>query len=114
MHKNKYYLYLALVILIWGIIPMVTVYFYDYLSAAVFNAMAALISAAAFTVLSRKGWHLMNRRYLLVAGITGSCYSLATILQRIGLQYTTPSMFAFLENTSCIVVPILVVLLVRK
>ena len=114
MHKNKYYLYLALVILIWGIIPMVTVYFYDYMSAAVFNALAALISATAFTVLSRKGWHLMNRRYLLVAGVTGSCYSLATIVQRIGLQYTTPSMFAFLENTSCIVVPILLVLLVRK
>ena len=114
MHKNKYYLYLALVIVIWGIIPMVTVYFYDYLSAAVFNAMAALISATAFAVLSRKSWHLMNRRYLLVAGITGSCYSLATILQRVGLQYTTPSMFAFLENTSCIVVPILLVLLVKK
>ena len=114
MSKNKYYLYLAFVILIWGVIPMVTVYFYDYFSASVFNAAAALISASAFTALSWKSRHLMNRRYLLIAGITGSCYSLATIVQRIGLQYTTPSMFAFLENTSCIVVPILLVLLVKK
>ncbi len=111
---RKYYLYLATDILLWGIVPLLTVYFYSFYSAAVFTALSALISAVSFTAIAWKKLRLLNRRYFLVAISTGVCYSLATILQMIGLQYTTPSMFAFLENTDCIVVPVLLFVLFRK
>jgi len=114
MNKSKYYLQLAFVIIIWGIFPLMTVYFYNFFSAMVYTTLSALISAISFTILSRKMVHQLNRRKVITACITGLCYSLATIVQMIGLQYTTPSMFAFLENTTCVVVPALLFLITRK
>ena len=114
MKQKKYYCYLVLVIMIWGIAPMMSVIFYQYLSAALYSAIAAWISAISFTILGWKKRKELNRRRIAVAALTGVAYSLATVLQMIGLQYTTPSMFAFLENTSCIVVPILAYLMVRR
>ncbi|MBQ2696672.1 MAG: DMT family transporter [Clostridia bacterium] len=113
--QSIYYVYLALVIVIWGVIPLInSVYFYNYYSATAFTAICSLMIAISFTLISWKSFKLLNKKYFTVAVITGLCYSLAELSQRIGLQYTTPSMYAFLENTSCIVVPILMLILFRK
>ncbi len=113
--QGIYYFYLSLVIVIWGVIPLINaVYFYDYFSATAFTAICSLLIAVSFTLISWKSFKLLNKKYLAVAVVTGLCYSLAELSQRIGLQYTTPSMYAFLENTSCIVVPVLMLVMFRK
>lgn len=44
----------------------------------------------------------------------GVFYTAANLLQKIGLQYTTPTVYSFLENLSCVVVPFLVWWFVKK
>ena len=46
--------------------------------------------------------------------MSGLFNALASLLQKIGLPYTTPANYAFLENLSCIAVPVLMFLLVKK
>ena len=110
-----YYVYLFLVVALWSVSPLVDrVFFFDHFSATVYVFLGGVVTAISFTVLSVKKFKLLNKQYFKVACITGACYSLATISQKIGLQYTTPSMYAFLENTSCIIVPLLMLFMFRK
>lgn len=62
----------------------------------------------------RKKLKLINADYLKVAIPTGFFYSIANLLQKIGLLYTTPTQYAFLENLSCVTVPILMFILIKK
>ena len=114
MTKNKYYIYLAFVTLMWGLTPVTTAYFYNYMSGTVYGALSAIISAVSFTAIAWRKRKLIDRKYLKVAVWTGLAFSIAVILQMIGLQYTTPSMYAFLGNTSCVVVPILMLVLAKR
>ncbi len=109
-----YYVYMFLVVGIWSVSPLVTKTFYDYYSATAYTLLCALISAVSFTLLSVKKLKMLDKQYFKVAIVTGACYSLATISQKIGLQYTTPAMYAFLENTSCIIVPLLMLFMFKQ
>ena len=109
-----YYVYMFLVVGIWSVSPLVTKTFYDYYSATAYTLLCAFISAVCFTLLSVKKIKMLNKQYFKVAIVTGACYSLATISQKIGLQYTTPAMYAFLENTSCIIVPLLMLFMFKQ
>ncbi len=114
MNKKKYYAYVIFVIVVWGVAPVITSYFYNYLSGAVYSAICATINAIAFTIIARKRFKDLDKKAIKTAAIVGTFYSLAALMQVIGLQYTTPSMYIFLENTSCIVVPTLMFVLFRK
>lgn len=117
MSKNSkaiYYVYMFLVVAIWSVSPLFTKAFFDYYSATAYNLMCSIVNAVCFTLLSVKKFNLLNKQYFKVAVVTGACYALACISQKIGLQYTTPSMYAFLENTSCIIVPILMFVMFKK
>lgn len=117
MSKNSkaiYYVYMFLVVAIWSVSPLFTKAFFDYYSATAYTLLCALISAISFTLMSAKKIKLLNKQYFKVAIITGICYSMACISQKVGLQYTTPAMYAFLENTSCIIVPLLMLFMFRQ
>ncbi|MBP5610819.1 MAG: EamA family transporter, partial [Clostridia bacterium] len=57
---------------------------------------------------------LLNATYFKIAVPTGLFVGAANLMQKIGLQYTTPTQYAFLENLSCVVVPLLLILYVKK
>ncbi len=105
---------LIFVIFIWGIAPLVTLYFYDFFSPTIRIALGAAVSGLAMLLISVRHLGLLNRSYFKIAIPTGACVAIANILQKIGLQYTTPTNYAFLENLSVVVVPILIFLLCRK
>lgn len=105
---------LVLVVIIWGINPLITKFLQRYYSPAVLTTCTAAISAVALLFFCRKKLHLLNREYFKVAGTTGVFYALGEIVQKIGLPYTTPSVYAFLENLSVVVVPLLTFIFVRK
>ncbi|MBQ8894076.1 MAG: DMT family transporter [Clostridia bacterium] len=114
--KNKHLAYLGLVfvILIWGISPLITLRFYKYYSPTIRISFGALTSAIALLIISRRKLNLLNKTYFIIAVPTGFFMSLANIIQKIGLQYTTPTHYAFLENLSVIVVPILLIFFLKK
>lgn len=109
-----YYLALFFVIALWGIDPIVMSYFYTYYSASALTVIGTFFSLLAFLVLCRKKLTRLSLRYVKIAVPIGLCNSAACLLQKIGLQYTTPANYAFLEHVSCIVVPLALLVLIKK
>ena len=112
--KRPYYLALFFVVIVWGLDPVIMSYFYRYFSASMLTAIGTGVSFVMLLFVSRKRLHLLNARYFKVAAPVSALNSVACLLQKIGLQYTTPANYAFLEHLSCVVVPIMLFILVRK
>lgn len=112
--KTLSYGSLVLVILLWGIAPFVSLYYYDFYSPTIMIAFNALVSAAALLLLSLHDLDMLNKTHFKVAIPTAFFYATANILQKIGLQYTTPTRYSFLENLSCVVVPVLLFFFIGK
>ena len=112
--KLFYYFSLLLVVFIWGLDPLVMTYLYRYYSASVLTAIGALASLFLFLPLCVGKLHRLDLRYLKVAVPISALNSLACLVQKIGLQYTTPANCAFLEHLSCAVVPFGVWIVIKK
>ena len=112
--KLRSYCGLVLVVLLWGIAPLVTLYFYNYYSPTIRIAFSSFVCSVVLFLIAWPNRKLLDHSYFKVAVPTGFFLSLANILQKIGLQYTTPTHYAFLENLSCLTVPILLIFFIRK
>ena len=120
MKKYKVIAFLVLigVVLMWGIAPVA--------SKAIFNdenpayspgmliALRGLFAIIAMAAFINKGFKKINKSYLLTAIPAGIILALAYIFQFTGLKYTDPSKNAFLENISCITIPIFMFIFVRE
>ncbi|MBE6602120.1 MAG: DMT family transporter [Ruminococcaceae bacterium] len=115
-NKTVFFSYTAivLVVFVWGLSPHITSYILQYYSSGLYSATGALLSGIALLFLCFPILGKLDKRHLKIAVPTGFFNALANLLQKIGLQYTTPTQYAFLENLSCVVVPILLYLFVRK
>lgn len=112
--KTISYLGLFFVVFVWGCSPLLTLELYKYYSPTIRICFSELILLAAYILISKKHIKKFSSEYLKIGIPTGFFLALANISQKIGLMYTTPARYAFLENLSCITVPILVFLLVKK
>lgn len=111
------FLGLIIVVILWGIAPVVSKYLFDncFYSPALLVAMRGLLSCVAMLVfiLITKGFKDINKSYWICipAGlILGAAY----LFQFIGLNDTTPAKNTFLESMSCIAVPIMMFILARE
>ena len=109
-----YYAALLFVVFFWGCSSIIYSYLYKYYSASVLSAIMTFFSFLFFLALSWKRFAKFDASYLKFGLPACLLSSLAGVMQRIGLQYTTPAHYAFLEHIACVVVPIVVFLLVRK
>lgn len=120
MKKNKSclrvlaYAGIIFVVFVWGVSPLCTSYFLNFYTAPIYSATGALISGVALLLICLPHLKKLNSAYFKVALPTGLFYALANILQKIGLPYTTPVQYAFLENLSCVIVPVLLYLFIGK
>ena len=73
-----------------------------------------LLAAVCLGVLYRKEWHRMTKQEWKVGGIFGVLLAAMFLLLTLGLQYTTPSVNAFLSNTTAVVVPMIGWILFRQ
>ena len=112
--KYEAYLGLLLVVFIWGVLPIITAFMLDLYSACIYSAVSGFFSAVCLVLISRKKFKNLNSSYLKVAIPTGIINTLASLLQKIGLNYTTPMQYAFLENLSIISVPIVLFIAIGK
>lgn len=108
------YASLIFVVFVWGCAPNVYDVLFEYFSPSMCPAIIGLSSAITLLLISLKELKYIDKRYFLLAVPTGLFNGAASIMQKIGLQYTTPAQYAFLENLSCIVVPFLMLLFVKK
>ncbi len=109
-----YYMALSFVILTWATSPVINSYLYNYYSATLCSTISSFAAAMSLIIICRKKLNLLNKDYLKIAVPTGLINSAASLVQKIGLQYTTPVRYAFLENLSCVVVPVLMYIFIRK
>ena len=121
MKKYKLIAFLVLigVVVMWGLAPVA--------SKAIFNAndpayspgmlialrgLFAVIVLAAFI---NKGFKKINKSYLLTAIPAGFILAMAYIFQFTGLKYIdATSKNAFLENVSCVTIPVFMFIFVRE
>lgn len=112
--KTIAYVALISVMVIWGVSPILTNVLYERNSASITTFATTIMSVIALFIMAIPHLKDFNKACLKVAIPTGLFNSVAAVLQKIGLQYTTPTQYQFLENLSCVVVPILLLILIRK
>ena len=112
--NSSYYVGMLFVVLIWGLFPVITKSLLEIYTPSLWDTVGGLISVIALLIICRKKLQLLSWDYFKVAVPTGVFFSSACLLQKFGLTMTTPAMFAFLENTTCIFVPLLMLLFVKQ
>ena len=115
-NRKRVFAYAAIifVVFVWGVSPLLTSYALNYYSATAYSLVGAIISGVALLFICLPRIKELNFSYYKVAVPTGLFNALANLLQKIGLPYTTPTHYAFLENLSCVVLPILLFVFIRK
>ncbi|MBR5542998.1 MAG: DMT family transporter [Oscillospiraceae bacterium] len=115
MNKKLFaYLGLFFVVFVWGLAPLLTLELYKFYSPTIRVLFSEIILIVTYLIISKKHLKGFNLDYIKVGIPTGFFLALANISQKVGLIYTTPAKYAFLENLSCITVPIVMFILVRK
>jgi len=112
--KALAYIGLIFVVLVWGLAPFFLRVLFKYFSPAINTASGSFIACICFAIISGKKLKLIDKSYLKIAIPLGVFYSLASVMQKVGLPYTTDTQYAFLENLSCVVVPVLVFFFTKK
>ena len=108
------YVGIVAVVFVWGLYPIFASNLLASYSGGAFTFISSLISAVVLLPECLPRFRLLNRAYFRIAVPTGLFVGAANLIQKIGLRYTTPTRYAFLENLSCVVVPILLFLFIRK
>lgn len=109
-----YYAALLFVVGFWGVSSVLYTYFYQYYSAAVLTGIMTFFSAIFFWIIAGKRLKKMDKKFLKVVVPICTLNAFANVVNRIGLQYTTPANYAFFENIACVVVPVMMFVFVRK
>lgn len=111
---GSYYWMLFSVIAVWGISPTIYTLFLRSFSASLLSTLCTFSSTVMFFFMARRKLKFLNRKFLSTALPISLMNAIACVMQRIGLQYTNPSSYAFLEHLSCAVVPSVLFFLLRK
>ena len=118
--KNKStalaYVGIISVVLIWGLIPSAKkALIGDSFSASVYSAITAFAAACVLLIMSAKQLKSLNRDYFKIAIPTGTCVGLAALVQALAYNFNaSPTNQAFLENLSCVIVPVLLFVMIKK
>jgi len=108
------YIGIFVVVFVWGISPLVTYELNRHYSPTFKVAISEIILVLIYLAVSGKKIKALDMSYIKPGLVTGIFLALANISQKIGLLYTTPAKYAFLENLSCIAVPVVLYFLIRK
>lgn len=106
---------LIIVVALWGVAPVISKSIFDgaVYSPGILIALRGLFSIIAMAIIINKGFKKVNKSYLICIP-AGIILAAAYIFQFVGLKYTVPSKNAFLENISCITIPLFMFIFVRE
>lgn len=112
--KSKYYIGIVFVVLVWGAFPVFTKNLLNFYTPSLWDAAGSLISVTCLLLANRTKLKWLDWKHFKVALPTGLFFSAAGLTQKFGLTMTTPAMCAFLENLTCVCVPVLMLLFVKQ
>lgn len=110
------YIGIIFVVIVWGLSPTAKKMFIgDSFSASIYTTITSLAGALALLVISVRKLGQLNREHFKYALPTGLCISVAAFVQAIAYNFdASPTNQAFLENLSCVIVPLILFFTVRK
>ncbi len=110
------YLGIIAVVLVWGVVPTLKkALIGEHYSPSLYSFLTSAAGALSLFLICIKDLKKMNMSYLKLAMPTGFIVCIASLLQAIAYNYDgSPTKQAFLENLSCIVVPVLLFIIVKK
>ena len=117
MKRTKAIAFITLIIVValWGVAPVISKSIFDgaSYSPGILIALRGLFSIIAMAIVINKGFKKINKSYLICIP-AGIILAAAYIFQFVGLKYTVPSKNAFLENISCITIPVFMFIFIRE
>lgn len=116
MHKEIKiisFLVLVAVVALWGVAPVVSKTAFDSFSPGMLIALRGAFAIVVMAIIINKNFKKLNKSYLICIP-AGIFLALAYIFQFVGLKYTVPSKNTFLENISCITIPLFMFLFIRE
>ena len=108
------YVGMLFVVFVWGVAPLLMVHLNKIYSPVMRTCFVEAVLFVTYLLIAGKNIKKFNMDYIKVGIPTGIFLALANLTQKIGLLYTTPARYAFLENLSCISVPVLMYILIKK
>ena len=115
--KTIAFIVVVLVVITWGLAPVMTKAIYEaepaLYSPGMLTALRGLFAVLAMAIIINKNFKKINKSYLICIP-AGLILSAAYIFQFVGLKYTVASKNAFLENVSCITIPVFMFIFVRE
>ena len=116
MHKEIKiisFLVLVAVVALWGVAPVVSKTAFDSFSPGILIALRGAFAIVVMAIIINKNFKKINKSYLICIP-AGIFLALAYIFQFVGLKYTVPSKNTFLENISCITIPLFMFIFIRE
>ena len=107
------FLVLVAVVALWGVAPVVSKTAFDSFSPGMLIALRGVLAIVTMAIIINKNFKKINKSYLVCIP-AGVFLALAYIFQFVGLKYTVPSKNTFLENISCITIPLFMFIFVRE
>ena len=107
------FLVLVAVVALWGVAPVVSKTAFDSFSPGMLIALRGAFAIVVMAIIINKNFKKINKSYLICIP-AGIFLALAYIFQFVGLKYTVPSKNTFLENISCITIPLFMFLFIRE
>ena len=110
------YMGIIAVVFVWGLVPSVKkALISNSFSASIYSAITTFSAACVLLLLSLKELKNLNKDYFKVAIPTGFCVCVGVIAQALAYNFdASPTNQAFLENLSCVVVPIILFVVIKK
>ena len=107
------FLVLVAVVALWGVAPVLSKTAFDSFSPGMLIALRGAFAIVVMAIIINKNFKKLNKSYLICIP-AGIFLAAAYIFQFVGLKYTVPSKNTFLENISCITIPLFMFLFVRE
>ena len=107
------FLVLLAVVALWGVAPVVSKAAFEKFSPGVLIMLRGVSALIVMAVVINKNFKKIDKSYLVCIP-AGIILAVAYIFQFVGLKYTVPSKNAFLENISCITIPLFMFLFIRE
>ena len=107
------FLVLVAVVALWGVAPVLSKTAFDSFSPGMLIALRGVLAIVTMAIIINKNFKKINKSYLICIP-AGVFLALAYIFQFVGLKYTVPSKNTFLENISCITIPLFMFIFVRE
>ena len=107
------FLVLVGVVALWGVAPVVSKTAFDSYSPGMLIALRGVLAIVTMAIIINKNFKKIDKSYLICIP-AGVFLALAYIFQFVGLKYTVPSKNTFLENISCITIPLFMFIFVRE